>query len=140
MLAVLLIDEKNNHEYFAHKYNISKKTKENLNLLAMDLKSIRENKDFFYKNLEKNIYLSKKQHLIDLNILNFVINSNCTLKDFLKILKKILRSKIHIFPIDGEYLMRNGMKAGDKSNDLVKTNINNLTNDFNIISPSSNNR
>ena len=120
LLASLLIDEKNNHEYFAHKYNISNKTKENLNLLAMDLKSIRENKDFFYKNLEKNIYLSKKQHLIDLNILNFVINSNCTLKDFLKILKKILRSKIHNFTIDGEYLMRNGMREGSAIGKVLK--------------------
>jgi poly(A) polymerase len=120
LLASLLIDEKNNHEYFAHKYNISKKTKENLNLLAMDLKSIRENKDFFYKNLEKNIYLSKKQHLIDLNILNFVINSNCTFKDFLKILKKILRSKIHNFTIDGEYLMRNGMREGSAIGKVLK--------------------
>ena len=120
LLASLLIDEKNNHEYFAHKYNISNKTKENLNLLAMDLKSIKENKDFFYKNLEKNIYLSNKQHLIDLNILNFVINSNCTLKDFLKILKTILRSKIHIFTIDGEYLMRNGMKEGSAIGKVLK--------------------
>jgi len=86
----------------------------------VDLKSIKENKDFFYKNLKKNIYLSKKQHLIDLNILNFVINSNCTLKDFLKILKKILRSKIHVFPIDGEYLMRNGMKEGSAIGKVLK--------------------
>ena len=120
LLASLLIDEKNNHEYFAHKYNISNKTKENLNLLAVDLKSIKENKDFFYKNLKKNIYLSKKQHLIDLNILNFVINSNCTLKDFLKILKKILRSKIHNFTIDGEYLMRNGMREGSAIGKVLK--------------------
>ena len=38
LLAVLLIDEKNNHEYFAHKYNIANNIKENLNLLARDLK------------------------------------------------------------------------------------------------------
>ena len=34
LLAVLLIDDKDNHEYFAHKYNIANNIKENLNLLA----------------------------------------------------------------------------------------------------------
>ena len=28
LLAVLLIDEKNNHEYFSHKYNVSNDLKE----------------------------------------------------------------------------------------------------------------
>ena len=35
LLSILLIDGKDNHEYFAHKYNISNKTRENLKLLAM---------------------------------------------------------------------------------------------------------
>ena len=34
LLAVLLIDEKNNHEYFAHKYNVSNNIKENLHISA----------------------------------------------------------------------------------------------------------
>ena len=72
ILAVLLIDEKNNHEYFAHKYNIANNIKENLNLLARDLKLSKENKDFFEKDLEKNIYLKNKNYLINLNIINFV--------------------------------------------------------------------
>ena len=112
LLATLLIDEKNNHEYFAHKYNISNDIKENLNLLAKDLKLLKENKDFFDRDLEKNIYLSNKNHLINLNILNFVINSKYKLKDFKKTLKNILQSKVHLFPIDGKYLMQNGMKEG----------------------------
>ena len=62
----------------------------------------------------------KSSFLEEVIFLNFVINSNCTLKDFLKILKKILRSKIHIFPIDGEYLMRNGMKEGSAIGKVLK--------------------
>ena len=120
MLATLLIGEKNNHEYFAHKYNISNDIKENLNLLSNDLKLIRENKDFFDKDLEKNIYLSNKNHLINLNILNFVNNSKYKLKDFLERFKKILRSKAHSFPIDGKHLIQSGMKEGPTLGKVLK--------------------
>ena len=120
LLATLLIGEKNNHEYFAHKYNISNDIKENLNLLSNDLKLIRENKDFFDKDLEKNIYLRNKNHLINLNILNFVNNSKCKLNHFLTILKKILQSKEHFLPVDGKYLMQNGMKEGSALGKVLK--------------------
>ena len=120
LLAVLIIDEKNNHEYFAHKYSISNQTRENLNLLAKGLKLLRENKDFFDKDLEKNIYLRGKNYLINLNILNFVNNSKYNVKNFLEIRKKILQSKNHLFPIDGKYLIQNGMKEGPALGKVLK--------------------
>ena len=120
LLAVALVGEKNNHEYFAHKYSISNEIKENLNLLAKDLRLLKENKDFFDKDLEKNIYLSNKNHIINLNILNFVNNSKYNFKDFSKILKKILQSKTHSFPIDGKYLIQNGMKEGSTLGRVLK--------------------
>ena len=55
LLAVLLIDEKNNHEYFAHKYSISNETKDSLNFFAKDLKLLKESNDYFSKDLEKNM-------------------------------------------------------------------------------------
>ncbi len=112
LLSVLLIDEKNNHEYFSHKYNISNDLKETLNLCAKNYKLISEDKDFLNKDLEKNIYYNGKKYLINLNIVNFVINSKYKLKDFLQNLKKILKSKTHFFPFDGNYLIDKGMKEG----------------------------
>jgi len=133
LLAVILVGEKNNHEYFAHKYSISNQIKENLNLLAKDLKLFGENKDFFDKDLEKNIYLSGKNHLINLNILNFVNNSKYKFKDFSEILKKILQSKTHLFPIDGKYLIQNGMKEGFALGKVLKiVEAEWIANDFNI--------
>ena len=120
LLAVLLIDEKNNHEYFTHKYNVSNNIKENLHMLAKNLILIKRNKDFFKKDLEKNIYLNDKNHLINLNILNFVINEKLKFKDFSETLKKILQSKKHKLPVDGKYLMDNGMKQGSQMGKVLK--------------------
>ena len=112
LLAALLIDEKDSHEYFGHKYNISNNIKENLNSFAKNLKLINTNKGFFNEDLEKNIYLYDKNYLINLIIINFVINTKLKLKDFNETFKKILRSKIHKFTIDGKYLIENGMQEG----------------------------
>ena len=120
LLAVLLIDEKNNHEYFAHKYNVSNNIKENLHISAKNIMLIKGNKYFFNKDLEKNIYLNDKNHLINLNILNFVINEKLKFKDFSDILKKILQSKKQKFPVDGKYLMDNGMKQGSQMGKVLK--------------------
>ncbi len=120
LLAALLIDEKDSHEYFAHKYNIANNIKETLTLLARDLKLLRENKDFFGKDLEKNIYLKNKNYLINLNIINFVNNTKYKFKDFYETSKRILQSKLHHFPIDGKYLIQNGMKEGSTLGKVLK--------------------
>ena len=120
LLATLLIDDKDSHEYFGHKYNISNNIKEKLNSFAINLRIIRENKDFFDKDLEKNIYLYDKDHLINLNILNFVINAKDKIEDFSNILKRILKSKTHKFTIDGKYLMKNGMQEGALMGKVLK--------------------
>ena len=120
LLAALLIDENSNHEYFAHKYNISNKIRESLNVLARDLKLFKNDKDFSTKDLEKNIYLSNKNHLINLNILNFVIHTNYMLNSFSEMIKKILQSKTHTFPVDGKYLLQNGMKESSTLGKVLK--------------------
>ena len=120
LLAALLIDDKNSQDYFSHKYNISNNIKESLNLLAKNFNFLKKNKNFFIKDLEKNIYLYDKNHLINLNILNFVINSKLKLKEFSENLNRILKSKTHHFPFDGKYLLENGMKQGSLIGKVLK--------------------
>ena len=112
LLAILLIDKDSNHEYFCHKYNVSNDIKDDLNLLAKNLKLLQNNKDFFTKDIEKFIYLNDKSHLLNLNILHFASNSKYSFKNFSEAMKNILKSKAHKFEIDGKYLMNKGMREG----------------------------
>ncbi len=64
-LAIMLIDETNNHEYFSHKYNVSNELKENLNLIAKNFKTFQKNKEFFQKDIKKNIYFFWQKSLND---------------------------------------------------------------------------
>ncbi len=121
LLAVMLIDEKDNHEYFIHKYNVSNKTKENLEKYNKNLIKLKNDKEFFEKNLIKNVYLNGKNHLIALNLINFSINSKVKINDFSKIFNKILKVKVPIFPIDGDTLKQKGMQEGQSLGNVLKT-------------------
>ena len=112
-LGVLLIDDNDNHEYFAHKYNVTNKLKLSLEKLAKNLNLAQKNKNFFYKDLLKNIYLNGKNHLITLNILNYACNSKMKLQEFKNTFNQILNSEIPKFDINGAYLKQNGMEEGE---------------------------
>ena len=121
LLAVMLIDEKENHEYFIHKYNAPNKIKEILEQFNKNLIKINNDKEFFNKNLIKNVYFNGKNHLIALNLINFSINSKVKINDFSQNLNKILKIKVPIFPIDGETLKQKGMPEGQMLGSVLKT-------------------
>ena len=111
LLAILLIDETNNHEYFVHKYNISNNLKESLNLLASNFINFNKNKNFFSKDLKKNIFYLGKENLKNLNILNFS-NTKNKLNDYLNSIEIINKVSLPKFPFDGNYLKNKGIKEG----------------------------
>ena len=120
LLGVLLIDEKDNHEYFLHKYNPSNKIKNMLEKFSKNLIKLKNDKHFFEKDLIKNVYLDGKNHLIALNLIYFSINSKVKEKEFLKIFNKVLKIKVPVFPINGEYLKQKGMKEGQSLGKVLK--------------------
>ena len=87
-LAVLLIDENDNHEYFLHKYNISNEIKETLRQLGKNLKRLHHNKEFFGKDFKKNIYINGKNHL-SFKFVKLCCKSKVKIRRFSKISKNI---------------------------------------------------
>ena len=120
LLAVLLIDGKDNHEYFLHKYNTSNKIIEMLKKFNKNLIELKNDKDYFENDLAKKIYFNGKKHLIALNLINFSINAKVKTYDFSKTLNKILKTKVPTFPIDGELLKEKGMKEGQSLGNVLK--------------------
>ncbi len=120
LLAVLLIDDKNNDEYFSHKYNVSSKIKETLKKLSSNLIEVKKNKNFFGKDLIRNAYFYGKEHLINLNIINFSINPKIKIDEFSKILNLVLKSNVPKLHVNGEYLKKNGMKEGESLGKVLK--------------------
>ena len=112
LLAIMLIDEKNNHEYFSHKYNVSNELKETLSLIAQNYLLIQKNKEFFQKDLKKNTYFFGKTHLMTLNTLHFTSNKKMKIKNYLDVLNNIKKIDIPKFSFDGNYLKEKGMKEG----------------------------
>ena len=133
LLSVILIDNKDNHEYFSHKYKISNDLKDQLNLIAKNFATLQLDKKFFSTDLKKNIYFYGKEHLIALNILNFSVNGKIKLNDYKIIFNKITDFDIPKFIFDGNFLKENGMQEGSligKTLKLIESEW--LKNDFKI--------
>ena len=133
LLAILLIDDTNNHEYFSHKYNVSNELKESLNLLASNFIKFYENKKFFQKDLKKNIFYFGKNNLKKLNLIYFSNDKKYKLQDYLKTSKTIQEVSLPKFPFDGNYLKNRGIKEGALIGQVLKLLENEwLNNDFKI--------
>ena len=133
LLAILLVDETNNHEYFSHKYNISNNLKESLNILAKNLINSVNNKNFFQTDLQKNTFYFGQKYLQESNILNFLINKKVELNFFLNTSSAIKRILIPKFPIDGEFLKKRGVSEGIEMGNILSLLKNDwVNNDFKI--------
>ena len=114
IFAILLIDEKDNSEYFCHKYKVSNKLKKELNLIANNYLKFKEEKNFFKKDLKKNVYKLEKKNIIKLIGFIYCAEKKFSVNTLKKIFSDVDKIEIPNFPFNGKYVIDQGIKDGKK--------------------------
>ncbi len=120
ILASMLINSSNNHEYFSHKYKVSNETKDNLNFYAKLLKEIKINKNFFAKDLKKNIFYNGRDKIKSVFLIFNLMKEKTIPSKITDMFSKIDSISIPRFPITGNDLLSRGVKGGRKVGELMK--------------------
>ena len=129
----MLIDKTNNHEYFCHKYKTSNSLKEKLSLISEEHIKYKFDKNYFEKNLKKNIYLLGKKKIKKIAIFIFLENKKFSLPELLKIFKNISDTNIPKFLFNGQKLKDKGFTEGKEIGiTLKKLEEEWIENDFNL--------
>ncbi len=119
LLSILLIDLKNDYEYFSHKYKVSNKIYDTLILLGNKFKDYKNDKEFFKKKLKNNFFNMGAKNLKILYCLDLLDKKKVSPKDvsFFETIEKISIPK---FPFDGKFLLKKGVKEGKKMGIILK--------------------
>ena len=112
IFSILLIDEKDNHEYFCHKYKISNKLKKDLSFIASNYIKFKEEKDFLKKDLKKHIYSHGKENIKLIIKFIYCTELKFSSKSLNNLLNEIEKIVIPSFPFNGQYLKKNGLNEG----------------------------
>ena len=114
LLALLILDESDNHEFFCYKYKVSNNIKERLENISKNYENLKNKKLYSNENLRKLVYFTDRDSVRD--ILLFARCMNNKLKDFdLKnFLNYVEKCEIPKFPISGEDLKKYGYESGEK--------------------------
>ena len=112
ILALLILDESNDYEYFCHKYKTSNVIKSRFKNISENFESLKNKKFYTEENIKKLIYLSNKNSVRDLML--FSICTNTKTKNFSveSLLDYVNICKIPKFPVSGDYLKQHGYETG----------------------------
>tara|TARA_S200000501_G_scaffold357375_1_gene380998 strand:+ start:40 stop:1314 length:1275 start_codon:yes stop_codon:yes gene_type:complete len=104
LMSLMVVDERDNTDYFLYKFNISKKNEKRIKLIDKFYKEKSNIKRFSEKNLNRIFYYDGKQGVLD--ILNFmIIKSKKIDNDLLRLYKIYLNKSVPVMPIRAEELM-----------------------------------
>ena len=129
LLSVMIIDDKDNADYFLYKFNLSKKNQKRIKMIDNFYKQKVNSKTFTEHNLNKIFYYNSLEAVID--ILNFrVIRSKKFDKKILELIKLYQNKSIPFMPIDADLLMTKykipqGKMLGDKLKKIEEQWVNN---------------
>jgi len=121
ILALLIVDETNNYEYFCHKYKTSNKIKNRFKNISINFENIKNKKFYSEENIKKLIYLTSKEYVKDLLLFSICINNKAKNLDIEKLLNYVNICKLPKFPITGDYLKEHGYQTGETLGKKLKS-------------------
>jgi len=118
LVALLIVDETDNAEYFLYKYNVSKETKKRISFLKDFFTKHIDQNTFSKNNLEKFFYYNGKSNLIDL-IDFYLLKFNKNNKKIINLKSYFEKKKKPLFPIRAKdimekYNIKEGRELGEK--------------------------
>ncbi len=112
VLALLIVDDSNNYEYFCHKYKTSNRIKERFTNIQKNFQNLKNKKFYSEENIKKLIYFSSKKEVNDLLLFSVCINPKVNNNDIKKLINYVNRCVVPKFPISGDDLKKYGYKSG----------------------------
>jgi poly(A) polymerase len=114
IFSILLVDEKDNYQYFCHKYKISNKLRKDLIFFSENYIKFKEEKNYLKKDLKKNVYNLGKNNIKKLLGFIYCAEQKFTTKLLDNIVEEINKINIPNFPFNGQYLINKGILDGKK--------------------------
>jgi len=111
ILALLILDNTKEYEYFCYKFKTSNKTKERFNNISKNFDNLKSKKFFTEENIKKNIYLTNKKKVSDLLIFSSSIKNKSEISKIEKLIEFTAKCRIPKFPISGDDLKKYGYKS-----------------------------
>jgi len=112
VLALLIVDQSNNYEYFCHKYKTSNKIKNRFENISTNFQNLQSKKFYAEENIRKLIYLLSKDYVRDLLLFSICANNKIETLSIEKLIDYVSTCKIPKFPISGDYLKKHGYETG----------------------------
>tara|TARA_Y100000590_G_scaffold307331_1_gene346946 strand:+ start:4307 stop:5605 length:1299 start_codon:yes stop_codon:yes gene_type:complete len=120
ILALLIVDESSNYEYFCYKYKTSNKIKKRLENIFNNLDVIKMKKFYSEQNFKKMIYFTSKDEVKDLLLFSICLKNKTKVLDVEKLIDYINTCKVPKFPVSGDYLKNHGYKTGQALGKKIK--------------------
>lgn len=121
ILALLIIDQSNNYEYFCHKYKTSNSIKNRFKNISINFENLSSKKFYSEENIKKLIYLSKKDYVMDLLLFSICTHNEINTLNIEKLMDYVSSCEMPKFPISGDYLKKHGYVTGQALGKKLKS-------------------
>ncbi len=121
ILALLILDKSNDHEYFCYKYKTSNIIKSRFKNISVNFENFKTKKFYSEENIKKLIYLSSKDYVRDLLLFSICTNDKIKILTIETLLDYVNVCEIPKFPVSGDYLKEHGYETGQALGKKLKS-------------------